>query len=280
MMLSGLALRALLAALLAQAPASPAPPAAAYRVGPGDVLEVSVAGRPDLGRLPTVQTTGAIWIPLNSEVAVEGLTPAEIGTRLTELLARHEPSRPVVTVTVKEYKSQFVWVAGEVNKPGRKALKGQTRLLDVLLEAGGFTDRASGEVLVQRQGGTFENGSAVRRLHLPRTGPTPGALAELETVLRRGDVVTASVSRYVTVTGEVVRPGRYALEGETTVTAVLSSAGGLTRFGNRQVTVSRRDPASGQLQVLQADLEAIEKGRAPDLVLLPDDRIEVKKRLL
>ncbi len=276
-----LALRTLLLVLLGQATASPTEPAAAYRVGPGDVLEVTVAGRPDLARLPTVQTTGLIWIPQVPEgVRVEGLTPSEIGKALTELLARREPARPEVTVSVKEYRSQFVWVAGEVNQPGRKALKGRMRLLDALLEAGGFTARASGEVLVQRQEGTFADGSTVRRLRFPRTAPTPGGLAELETALRRGDVVTASVGRYVTVAGEVVRPGRYALDGETTVSAILSSAGGLTRLGNRRVNVSRRDPTSGQVRVLQANLKAIEKGREPDLVLLPDDRIEVKGRLL
>jgi polysaccharide export outer membrane protein len=91
-------------------------------------------------------------------------------------------------------------------------------------------------------------------------------------------VVTASGSRYVTVAGEVVRPGRYALDEETTVTAVVSSAGGLTRFGSSRVTVNRRHSASGQAQSLQADLDGIEKGREPDLVLLPDDQVEVKRR--
>jgi polysaccharide biosynthesis/export protein len=198
MTFTGLALRSLLI-LVVQAPASPTPAAAAYRVGPGDVLEVTVAGRPSLARLPTVQTTGMIWIPHLSEVRVEGLTPAEIGAKLTGLLARHEPAHPAVTVCVKEYQSQFVWVAGEVVKPGRKALKGRVRLLDALLEAGGFTARASGEVLVERKEGTFANGTAVRRFRFPRAGPTPDSLAELETALEGGDVVTASPDDQVDV---------------------------------------------------------------------------------
>src|SRR5207244_12799112 len=123
-----------------------------------------------------------------------------------------------------------------------------------LLEAGGFTPRASGEVLVQRREGTFADGSAVRRFRFPRTGPTPDGLAGLEMILKKGDVVTASTGRYVTVTGQVLHPRRHPLPGETTVTSLLSSAGGLTRFGSRRVNVSRRDPMSGQLQVLHADL--------------------------
>ena len=114
MTLASLAVWTLLLVLLCQAPASPTLPAAVYRVGPGDVLEVTIAGRPDLARLPTVQTTGVIWIPLLPEgVRVEGLTPAEIGAALTEQLARHEPAHPAVTVRVKEFRSQFVWLAGE-----------------------------------------------------------------------------------------------------------------------------------------------------------------------
>ncbi|HKC12590.1 MAG TPA: SLBB domain-containing protein [Vicinamibacteria bacterium] len=272
------ALGTLLVVLLGQAPAGPA---TAYRVGPGDVLEVTVAGRPDLARLPTVQTTGMIWIGrLPEGIRVEGLTPLEIAAVLTELLARRELTRPEVKVVVEEYRSQSVWVAGEVNRPGRKALKAGMRVLDVLVEAGGFTTRASGEVRLQRQEGTFEDGSTVHRLRISRTSRISGGPAELETALRRGDIVTAALARYVTVTGEVLHPGRYPLEGEATLRAILSAAGGLTRLASRRVKVDRRDPASTQVRVLQADLEAIEKGRAPDLVLLADDHVEVRARLL
>jgi len=278
---AGFALGIPLFALLGQdrAPSIATPPP--YRVAPGDVLEVTVAGRPELSRLPTVQTTGVIWLPQLSEVRVEGLTPVEIGRKLTELLARREASGPTVTVAVREYRSQFVWVRGEVNKPGREPLKGGMRLLDALLEVGGFTERASGEVLVERRQGTFADGGTVRRFRFPRTGPSDEALGGLETLLNRDDVVTVPAGSYVTVRGAVVRPGRYALEGETTVSAVVSAAGGVVaRLGRRRVSISRREPSSGHVQVLHADLDAIEKGREPDLVLLPDDQVEVQARLL
>ena len=55
--------------LLAQAPAAGGE-TLPYRVGPGDVLEVVVDGRPDLSRLPTVQTTGSVWLPRAGEVEV------------------------------------------------------------------------------------------------------------------------------------------------------------------------------------------------------------------
>ena len=59
-----------------------------YRVGPGDVLEVVVDGRPDLSRLPTVQTTGTIHHPLLGDVPVADLSVADVLTRVATLLAK------------------------------------------------------------------------------------------------------------------------------------------------------------------------------------------------
>ena len=86
-----------LVALLAQAPASPAAPSA-YHVGPGDVLEVNVPARPDLSRLPTVQTTGSVFLPLLGEVAVVGLTVAEIRGRLVRVYGERGVLVPTVEV--------------------------------------------------------------------------------------------------------------------------------------------------------------------------------------
>jgi protein involved in polysaccharide export with SLBB domain len=167
---------------------------AADPVRPGDVLEISVEARPDLGRLRTVQTTGVIWMPRLAEVPVAGLTPDEIGKRLTELMARHEPTRPRVTVRLAPDENPFVSVMGAVHRPGRHKLEGRRRLVDVLLAAGGFTAQASGDVQVLRRQGTFADGSSQRRFHLPPGSPTPDALRELETSLHPGDVVTAALA--------------------------------------------------------------------------------------
>src|SRR5215831_10983115 len=102
-------------AILAQAGGAPAPP---YRVGPGDVIEVVVDGRPDLSRMPTVQTTGSVWLPRAGDVEVRGLTTAEIAARVAPRLAGPDLQAPKVAVRVADYNSQFVWVQGAVNKPG------------------------------------------------------------------------------------------------------------------------------------------------------------------
>lgn len=268
---------------VAQAPspgpsAAPGPAAPEYRVGPGDVLEVVVFGNEDLSRSPTVQPDGAVSLPLLGDVEVAGLALPEIQRKLTTLLARDYLVNPQVEVKVKEYQSQFVTVLGEVNTPGRKPLRGRTRLVDVLVEAGGFTPRASGEVQITRNEGTFEGGSSTLRMQLTGGSPGPQDRINLEITLRHGDVVTASPKYYVTVEGEVMRPGRYVLEGELTVSGAISTAGGLTRFGSNDVKVRRVDLQNGRTQILDVDLKAVRSGKRPDLPLQPNDVISVSRR--
>ena len=271
-----------LLAVLAQAPAGVAASAgaAAYRVGPGDVLEVNVPGRPELSRLPTVQTTGAIFLPLLGEIPVEGLTVGDVRAHLTRLFAQRDVVASPIEVRVREYQSHFVWVRGEVNRPGRKPLRTGTRLVDALVEAGGFSGRASGDVTVERLEGAFPDGTRVRRFRFRPSTPTPESQLELELPLRSRDVITAAPQRYVTVEGAVARPGRYAIDGRLTVSGVISTAGGMTRSGNRKVTVQRKDPLAGGSQTLEVDLKAVEAGREPDLELLPDDAVSVQGRRL
>jgi polysaccharide export outer membrane protein len=274
------AAQALPAASQAPSPGPVASPAGAtpeYRVGPGDVLEVTVFGNDDLSRSPTVQTDGAVSLPLLGDVEVGGLSVPEIQRKLTTLLARDYLVNPQVEVKVKDFQSQFVTVLGEVNTPGRKPLRGRTRLVDVLVEAGGFTPHASGELVITRSEGTFDGGASTLRMQLTGGSPGPQDRVNLEIPLRHGDVVTASPKYYVTVEGEVVRPGRYVLDGELTVSGAISTAGGLTRFGSSDVKVRRVD-AGGRTQILEVDLKAVRNGKRVDLPLKPNDVISVSRR--
>ena len=260
--------------------ASPTP-SPEYRVGPGDVLEVEVFGSPDLSRIATVQTNGMVALPLLREVPVAGLSLAEVKARLTSLLGRDYLVNPQVDVRVKEYQSQFVTVLGEVSTPGRRPLRGgQTRLIDVLVEAGGLTPRASGELTLSRAEGTFEGGARTIRVQLGAPALTPVDEQRLQLPLRAGDIITASPKYYVTVEGEVVRPGRYVLDGALTVSGAISSAGGLTRFGSQRVKVRRIDAPTGRVQIFDVDLKAVRRGEKPDPPLQANDTISVSRRIL
>jgi polysaccharide export outer membrane protein len=266
---------------VAQAAVAESAPAVSgeYQVGPGDVLQVLVYGNEDISRSPTVQPNGTIALPLLGDVGVVGLTLPEIQRKLTTLLAKDFLVNPQVEVKVKEYQSQFVSVVGEVNIPGRKPLRGRTRIFDVLIEAGGFTPRASGEVMITRREGTFEGGSATLKLRFSGASPNPRDLVNLEVLLRNGDLITASAKYYVTVEGEVTRPGRYPIEEEMTLSTAVVAAGGLTRFGKDGVKIRRVSPETGKTAILEADLKSIRNGKEPDLVLRPNDVITVPRKL-
>jgi polysaccharide export outer membrane protein len=266
------------------APSVPSPspwvaePSIEYRVGPGDILEVTVLGNADLSRTATVQPSGSIAFPLLNEVPVAGLTVPEIQRKMTALLAKDFLVDPHVEVRVKEYQSQFVIVLGEVNTPGRKVLRSGSRLVDVLVQAGGFTPRASGDVVITRTDGSFDGGAKVLRMRLSGAFSVQDYVG-LEIALRNGDVITASARQYVTVEGEVQRPGRYAIEGDLTVTGAISTAGGLTRFGSSDVKVRRIDAATGKVTITKVDLKSVRKGSRPDPAVAPNDVITVPRRL-
>jgi polysaccharide export outer membrane protein len=260
---------------------SPSPAAEAstdYRVGPGDVLDIAVLGNADLSRTATVQPSGSITFPLLNEVPVAGLTVSEVQRRMTALLIKDFLVDPHVEVKVKEFQSQFVIVLGEINTPGRKVLRGGSRLVDILVEAGGFTPRASGEIVITRTDGAFEGGSKVLHMRLGGAFSAQDYVG-LEMSLRNGDVITAPARQYVTVEGEVQRPGRYAIEGDLTVTGAISTAGGLTRFGSSDVKLRRIEAGTGKVTITKVDLKDIRKGKHPDPPVAPNDVITIPRRL-
>jgi len=255
---------------------TPTPDRNDYRVGPGDVLEITVLGNADLSRSVTVQPSGSITFPLLNEVSVSGLTVSEVQRKMATLLQKDFLVDPHVEVKVKEFLSQFVVVIGELNTPGRKVLRGGSRLVDVLVDSGGFTPRASGEIVITRTEGSFEGGAKVVRMRLGGTFSAQDYVG-LELPLHNGDVITASARQYVTVEGEVQRPGRYAIEGDLTVTGAISTAGGLTRFGSSDVKLRRIE--SGTVTITKVDLRSVRKGKGPDPTVAPNDVITVPRRL-
>ncbi len=259
--------------------AEPQEAAAPYRVGPGDVLEVTIAGRPDLGRLPTVQTTGTIFLPVAGEVAVSGLGVEEIAARIAPLLAGPDLEAPQVTVRVQEHHSQFVWTRGALAHPGRRQLRGGTRLVDVLLDSGGFLATATGQVSVERTAGAFADGSHTLSLRFSRGTPSAEELRAMSLPLAPGDIVTVAAEEWVTVSGAVRRPGRYSFVPALTLSRALELAGGLLPSADRRVHLRRAGSPAGPSGV-EADVEAIRHGKQEDLVLTPGDEIAVEARRL
>jgi polysaccharide export outer membrane protein len=138
----------LLLAPLARAQDTPATPApGAYRIGPEDVLAISVWQNAELSRTTPVRPDGKISVPLVNDVQAAGLTPMELRDAIIAKLRDFMPNTEV-SVVVVEMNSFKVSVIGEVRRPERYRLRGPATVLDVLAMAGGFQDWASREKIV------------------------------------------------------------------------------------------------------------------------------------
>ncbi len=128
------------------------PPPGAYQIQRGDLLAIQFFNNPEFSQNATVRPDGKITLPYIDEVRVAGLTPAEVDATITARF-RQVLLRPEITVIVREFASQRVYVGGEVGRPGLVALTGRTTALQAILSAGGFLDTArTGQVLLIRRG--------------------------------------------------------------------------------------------------------------------------------
>jgi polysaccharide export outer membrane protein len=131
----------------ATAAAAATPATAEYRIGPEDVLAISVWQNAELSRAVPVRPDGKISLPLVNDVQAAGLTPMELREALIVKLREFMPTAEV-SVVVTEMNSFKVSVIGEVKRSERYRLRGPATVLDVLAMAGGFQDWASRERIV------------------------------------------------------------------------------------------------------------------------------------
>ena len=113
-----------------------------FLLGPEDVVEVTVWRNQDLSRTTIVRPDGMISLPLIGDVQASGMTAAQVADRIAKRLSEFKEN-PSVSVNVKEVNSYFIYVMGEVLKPGKYPLKSYATVLQGVSLAGGFTPFAS-----------------------------------------------------------------------------------------------------------------------------------------
>jgi polysaccharide export outer membrane protein len=158
-----------------------------YRIGPSDVLDISVFQVPDLTTSVQVADTGTINLPLLGEVPVAGKTAQEVERDLTAKLGAKYLQNPQVRVSVKEYNSQQVTVEGAVKKPGVIPLRGRTTLLQVIALADGFEETSDWTVLILRQSNGRRSAARFDVAALQKGGGD-------DPLLQSGDVIVAGSS--------------------------------------------------------------------------------------
>jgi len=160
-----------------------------FLLGPEDVLEVTVWRNQDLSRTVVVRPDGKISLPLIGDVQASGLNSsqvaAKIATRLTEF-----KENPNVSVSLKEVNSYFIFVLGEVLKPGKYPLKSYATVLQGVSMAGGFTIYASKNRMQVIRTQTSEGGKENQiRIPVPYNELVSGK-GEIENfILKSGDTI-------------------------------------------------------------------------------------------
>jgi len=158
-----------------------APDLGEYRIGPEDMLQISVWKNEAVSRIVPVRPDGKISLPLLNDVQAAGLTPLELRDVLTQKLTDYMPN-PEVSVIVTEVRSFKVSVIGEVIKPGRYDLKSWSTVLDALALAGGFTPFAArSRIVILRP-----DGNTVKRIPFNYNKVTASPDGFLDRIIRSG----------------------------------------------------------------------------------------------
>ncbi|MCJ7484987.1 MAG: polysaccharide export protein, partial [Candidatus Aminicenantes bacterium] len=247
----------------------------AYRVGPGDLLELKVFQVDELSQTVRVSEDGSITLPLVGRVIVEGLTQEGVVQKLAGLIQAKYVKNPQVTIFIKEYKNQQVAVIGAVEKAGSYELVGRKNLLQIISMAGGFSETAGNEIFILREGPDGVTSSvAIDLKDLLVNGNQ-----KLNIPIEPNDVINVPVDREIRVfvMGRVNKPGaiKSKLSEGVTLFQAIADAGGLAEGAKEsKITITRKDKA-GKEQKIRVNLRDIIKGKKKDIVLQEGDVVYV-----
>ncbi len=247
----------------------------AYRIGPGDLLEVRVFEVEQLSQTVRVSEDGTITLPLLGRVEVGGLTQEGVTQRLAELLQAKYVKNPQVTIFIREYKNQQVAVIGAVVNAGSYELVGRRNLLQMISMAGGFDETAGNQAFILREGPDGQTSTIVIDLKdlLVNGNQT------LNVPIEPNDVINVPVDREVRVfvMGRVNQPGQVVAkfsEGITLLQAI-AGAGGLAEGSKASgVTIKRKGPNGNEVQ-FKVNLKDIIRGKKMDMRLQEGDVVFV-----
>ena len=254
-----------------------------YRIGPGDVLDIRILNRPNLSREAVrVEGSGMIRMPLiDTEIQAACKTEGELAKEIAERYTKFY-RKPQVDVFIKEYHSRQVAVIGAVNEQSRFELQRRIRLLELLTYAKGPSPKAGQTINIvhappaiacQQSEPSTEDAKAFTSYKLsdtltgdPRANP----------FIEAGDIITLPEANQVYVVGNVFTPLTIPLKEPITLSRAVAMAGGVKQDSKKdKVRIVRQEAGMTTSKEIVVDLSAIEKKRAEDVALMPNDIIDV-----
>jgi len=230
-----------------------------YRVGPGDVLDISV-GPTDPAQF-TVSSSGLLSYPkLTEPLQVRGLTVEEISTQLESATKGSSG----FSVAIREYVSHAIMVSGLVKDPGTKILQREAIPLSVVLADAELLPEAGRAIIARSES------NEVLTVDLLEA-------ADMNLLVRPGDVITVKPTppQFFYIAGKVKEPGEKAYRRGLTLTQAIIVAGGIT--GKSGEVRLARDDGKGFLIVNHYKLKDIESGNVKDPLIQAGDRITINE---
>lgn len=280
--------------------ASKTPEKRTYRIGSGDVLDLTVFDVPELQRRTRVRPDGVLSLPLVGDLNVAGYNEDEVADMIAERLSKFVVS-PQVSLFISEYESNRVSVLGEVARPGSYPLKrGNHTLLEILSLAGGRKEGSGSFIVLVPASERLTETAA-----LPTNDPLHGSAQSLENLpvapeilasgieidledltgqgdsprvdvtLLPGDVIVVPEAGKFEIDGEVTKPGSYNISSKTSLLGSIAAAGGLTYSADVNQVQVLRNGGQGKKILKDFDLEALTKAQGGDIQLRDGDLVVV-----
>ncbi len=245
-------------------------------IGPGDLLDIAVWDCPELSRSYRVGQNGGLSLPvLQKPLEVNGLRVTEVEDQLRgALVAAHVLVRPRVAVSILEYRSRPVTVAGAVKHPVTVQAIGGMRLLDAIAKADGLSTDAGTEILLSSRTSNGPN-DQISRIPLKELINHPSS--PLNVVLQGGEQIQIPPAEHFFVMGNVKAPGSFPLtdpDGFSVLKAMALCQGELA-FSQPEAVIYRLNENGGARREISIPLKSILKRQSPDVALQANDILYV-----
>ena len=248
------------------------------RIHPGDVIDIRVPGYVGFDWRGGINPEGFLdgFDKIPAPIYAQCQTLAELERKVDEALSATLRAPKSEINFVDRSKRQFAIIDGAVRNPQRMQLRRTIRLSEVIVNAGGLTDRASGQLIISRPAGASCLDAPLRatpqRFDIS-LADLLGGNAESDPMIVSGDLIVVIEASPVFLLGAVQGQGRMDFRSDLTVSRAIDSAGGLAKNANvGSVKIFRREGGSS---VIEVDLEKIRNKRNEDIVLRPFDIIDV-----
>ena len=244
-----------------------------YRLGPGDLIKVTVFEAPEMNSEVRVSSRGTVTLPMLSVVDIFELTALEAEKKIEGLLKEKYLQDPHVTVYISEHLSRQITLVGALKNPGTFDYISKKCLLDVMALAGGLSDDAGEIVYITRENA--------------KTGKPDNYVVDLDDLVKKGkmeynitilggDVVFVPQAGHCFVDGAVRKPGIYPLKSNLTITEAIALAGGLANYAEEDEIKLIRYVGEGKRDIVRLNYNELREGQGDTIYLQDQDIIFVE----